>query len=166
MVKLFNRLQGDKMDSRYVERCIPVRIFIGLIIFFCHEILFLRVIMILASTTVSIVTAYKICRNFYLNKGETCTVRLCTANKVETGILFGGTVWWHKLRYIHVVTWVSVAAILLEDSSSKLPGIIALLDILPGLIKHYIKSRVENMPEELASGGISEATSEQAMYRF
>lgn len=142
MVKLFITFSTHIMDNSepYFTRCIPARIAIALILVFFQDVNFVRFFMASVSIVFSVGFAFKIGRNVYLHNGASYSARFCTANSKEKGF-FSGTVWWHHLRYVHVLTWGFVAALLIEGSASEWAGAIALADILPGLLTKWIKAQ-------------------------
>ena len=126
----------------YFTRCVPARITIAAIIVFFQDVTFVRFFMAGVSIVFSAGFAFKIGRNFYLHDDASCYARMCTANTKEKGF-FGGTVWWHPFRYIHVITWGAIAALLLENTATQWAGIIALVDILPGLFTKWSKAHMQ-----------------------
>lgn len=144
MVKLFITFSTHIMDNSelYFTRCIPARIAIAAVVVFFQDVSFVRIFMAAVSIVFSVGFAFKIGRNFYMHGGASYYARLCTANSKEKGF-FGGTVWWHHLRYFHVLTWGFVAVLLIEGSATEWAGVIALVDILPGLLTKWTKAQMQ-----------------------
>ena len=68
--------------------------------------------------------------------------------------------WWHKLRYLHVLTWATVGALLIDGQVSRWAGVLIVFDILPGLLIRITQKQLER-------ASVSEPADENVlMFRF
>jgi len=91
--------------------CIPFRVLLGFFI----TTFYYRDSVHIVGTIVAIVIATGFIRKIL--------------TRPKTGF-FGGVVWWQRLRYMHVVVWYTVAALIFN----KIPwaGWVIVLDAIPG----------------------------------
>ena len=148
--------------NKYILYCIPVRLSLALILLLFHSSVAVRITFASAAIYFSLNAIYQIGKNFYFNTGS-CTDRLLktsTQPHVQHGF-FKGIGWWHKLRYLHVLTWALVAMLLLTDTAAEWAGVVVAMDVLPGLIKRITT-------KEVAYARVSEELTDDRvlMFRF
>lgn len=132
------------MDNykKYVLYCIPARLSVALALLLFHRSDAVRTAFAAIAILLSADFVYQIGKNFYATTG-TCTDRLLRASTrpyAQHGF-FKGVVWWHRLRYLHVLTWALVAALLITDTVTEWAGVVVALDVLPGLVQRIYTKR-------------------------
>lgn len=143
--------------------CVAVRFLISATLFFGHNSRAIRTLMTIVSSMFALYTLYKILKNFYLMEGDFFT-RLTRANNIETGV-FQGKVWWHPLRYIHLVSWSLVAIFLNVHGLQKWAWSIVAADVVPGLIykTQYLIAKPDGISESVR---VPELQDRKTIFKF
>lgn len=123
-------------------RCITVRFLLSATLFFGYNSEIIRTSFTIISFIFAMGFVFKIMNNFHLVEGSIFQ-RLFETNTVEKGF-FGGTVWWHRLRYLHVVFWSLVGIFLLVKELQTYAWIFVAIDVLPGLFIKFWYINVDN----------------------
>ena len=131
MTRMDFEMSSDNLQ-KYVW-CVTVRFIISMILYFGYNSREIRAVATVISSVFALGFAYKIGRNFYLMEGSFLK-RIFGTNTIEKGF-FGGKVWWHRLRYIHVVSWTLVV-IFMNIGLEKYAWVFVFVDVMPGL---YLK---------------------------